>query len=157
MLAQRKTMLDVFQCHEHYLGIFRDTFTRVSDLSGVTLVPVEGSTVVWNFVNAAGGMRGRMIDVEGALHNQPIALNSQVRAYMITRQDFTLALLLSGSPWRLNLNDVRYKVVAPGKKPMFPPQWPEGAITQVIRHRLRNILVLDEVFWLQKIGLRAGN
>ena len=137
------------------LGVFRDRFDRVVELQGFELTPVEGASEVWNFRNPLSGQRGRLLNVKGYLDDAPISLTTRGRAYMITRQDYTLALLFPGAPRRIKLNQARYKVLDVNAKPRYPRHWPTGLVTRVIRMRLRNIIILDESFLLRQIGLRG--
>jgi len=146
----------VFKCRGFHLGVHREPFTRVMELPGLELIPVEGATEVWGFRQPMGGVRGRLIDVVGYLHDDPISLNGHGRTYMVTRQDFTLALLFPGTPFQINLNEVRYKELKPGEKPYYPPNWPQEMVSRVIRYKWNNIIILDEAFLLKQIGLRGG-
>ena len=137
------------------LGVFRDRFDRVVELQGFELTPVQGTSEVWNFRNPLSGQRGRLLNVAGYLDDAPISLTTWGRAYMITRQDYTLALLFPGAPRRIKLNQARYKVLDVNTKPPYPRHWPTGLVTRVIRLRLRNIIILDESFLLRQIGLRG--
>ena len=157
LYSQRKNLLDIYQSQDFYLGIHREPFYRVASLTGLELRPVEGTSEVWQFRQPSGGLQGRLIDVTGYLHDKPIEFGGDGKTYMVTRQDFTLALLFSGNPWRINLNEVRYKELElnPGK--FFPSDWPAGLVSRVIRHKWRNILVLNESFLLKQIGLRTSS
>ncbi len=156
MYVQRKSLLDVFQFHDHHLGLFRESFDRVVELAGFELTPVEGVAEVWNFRGPRSGQRGRLIDVSGFLFEVPVALTTRGRAYMITRQDFTLALLLPGAPQRLKLTDIKYSVVQPRRRRPYPEQWPAELVTRVIRYRWHNIVILNEAYLLRQIGLRGA-
>lgn len=155
---QRKNLLDVFRLTAGYIGVYRETFDRVTELDGFELTPVGDTSDTWEFRNPMTGQRGRLLDVDGHLSDDPIAINTRGRAYMITRQDFTLALLFPGNPQRIRLNESRYKVLHPeaSRRPLFPPEWPEGLVAKVIRMRLRKILILEEIFLLKQIGLRGN-
>jgi len=154
---QRKNVLDVYRLAFGQFGVYRETFDKVTELDGFELTPVKDASEVWEFRNPLTGQRGRLLNVDGYLSENPVALNTQGRAYMITRQDFTLALLFPGRPQRLRLNQTRYKVLDPEKtrRPLFPDDWPREAIGKVIRIRLRKILILEEGFLLKRIGLRG--
>jgi hypothetical protein len=152
---QLKNLLDVHRVHDRYLGLPRDAFERVSELGGFQLTPVNGVPEVWDFRGPATSLRGRLLDVSAHLYGDPVALTSKGRAYMITRQDFTLALMLPGAPWRLRLNETRHKQAPPGARTRLPPAWPPELVTRVIRARFREIVVLNEQFLLEQIGLRA--
>ena len=155
MYTQRKNLLDVYAIHGHYLGVFREAFDRVMELEGFELAPVNGAPEVWEFRNPETGQRGRLLNVSGYLHPDPVALTTKGRTYMITRQDFTLALLFPGAPWRLRLNQTRHKPVALDGRLPYPAEWPREMVTRVIRARFRNIVILNEPFLLEQIGLRA--
>lgn len=156
MYAQRKSLLDVFPFDPFHLGVYRESFDRVAELAGFELTPVEGATEMWNFRNLKSGQRGRLLDVAGFLSDAPVALSTRGRAYMVTRQDFTLALLFPGAPWRIKLSQAKYKVVTAATRPQCPNAWPEKLVTRVIRFRFRNIVIVDEEFLLQQIGLRGS-
>lgn len=155
MYTQRKNLLDVYRVHGHYLGVFREAFDRVLELEGFELTPVNAAPEVWEFRSAEAAIRGRLLNVAGYLHPDPVALTTKGRTYMITRQDFTLALLLPGAPWRLRLNQTRHKPVPVDGRPPYPADWPREMVTRVIRTRFRNIIILNESFLLEQIGLRA--
>lgn len=155
MYTQRKNVLDVYRVHGHNLGVFREAFDRVMELEGFELMPVAGAPEVWEFRNLASGQRGRLLNVAAFLHPDPVALTTRGRTYMITRQDFTLALLFPGASWRLRLNQTRHKTLALDGRPLFPDQWPRELVSRVIRARFRTIVILNESFLLQQIGLRS--
>lgn len=158
MYTQRKNLLDVFKINAVQLGIFRDPFDRVVELEGFVLTPVQGRSEIWEFKNPVTGQRGRLLNVGGYLGDEPVSLNTEGRAYMITRQDFTLALLFPGTPRRIKLNQTRYKIVPgdTGKKSLSPFNWPGELVARVIRLRFRNIFILEEEFLLRQIGLRGS-
>jgi hypothetical protein len=153
--AQRKNLLDVYRVHGVHLGVYREAFDRVMELQGFELVPLAEAPEVWGFRNAAAALRGRLLNVAAYLHAGPVALTTRGRAYLITRQDFTLALLFPGAPWRVNLNRARHKPVALEGHLPYPESWPRELVTRVIRTRFRNVVILNEAFLLQQIGLRA--
>ncbi|HKI98494.1 MAG TPA: hypothetical protein VKB51_08495 [bacterium] len=155
MHAQRKNLLDVYRVHDAYLGIYREAFDRVMELQGFELTPVPEAPEVWEFRNPDEALHGRLLNVAGYLHPDPVALTTKGRAYMITRQNFTLALLFPGSPWRLHLNRTRYKLISQERSMLYPVEWPREMVTRVIRTRFRNLVILNEAFLLQQIGLRA--
>ena len=156
MYIQRKFLLDVFKCRNLYLGVYREPFTRVMELTDLELISVEGASEIWSFRQTLGGLRGRLIDVVGYLHDDPISLNGHGQTYMITRQDYTLALLFPGSPFQINLNEVRHKELNKEEKSYYPSAWPKEMVSRVIRYKWKNIIILDEAFLLKQIGLRAG-
>lgn len=155
MYSQRKNILDIYRVHGHRLGVFRDAFERVMELRGFELTPVNGAPEIWNFRSAESGLRGRLLDVASYLDPEPVSLNTTGRAYMITRQDYTLALLFPGAPSRMRLNETRHTVVPPERMPSLPALWPREMIARVIRTRFRNTVILNEAFLLEQIGLRA--
>lgn len=148
-------MLDVYRVHGHHLAVFREAFDRVLELQGFELTPVNGTPEVWEFRSAEASLRGRLLDVTAYLHSEPVALTTKGRTYMITRQEFTLALLLPGAPWRLRLNQTRHKPVPLEGRLPYPEQWPQELVSRVIRTRFRNVIILNEAFLLEQIGLRA--
>ena len=155
MYSQRKNILDIHRVHGYRLGVFRDAFERVVELKGFQLTPVNGAPEIWNFNSAESGLRGRLLDVVSYLAPEPVSLNTEGRAYMITRQDYTLALVFPGAPTRLRLNEVRHTVVDLQRKQPFPAHWPREMVGSVIRYRLRNTILLNDAFLLEQIGLRA--
>ena len=156
MHNQRKNLLDIYPVGSGHVGIFRDPFEKVMELEGFELTPTENASEIWEFSHPDSGIRGRLLNVEGFLGDEPVSLTTRGRAYMITRQNFTLALLFPGSPRRLKLSESRFKVVAKDSDPgAVLAAWPAAAIDKVIRHRFRNIVILEEAFLLQQIGLRG--
>ena len=154
--AHRKNLLDVYRVNSYQLGVYRESFDKVMQLEGMELTPYEDVSAVWNFRNPTTGQRGRLLNIGGYLSDEPISLNTKGRAYMITRQDFTLALLFPGVPRRYKLNTTRYKLVPKEKQSVFPENWPEELIVRVIRFRFRNVAILNEGFLLREIGLRGS-
>lgn len=146
----------MFQFKEWNLGLYRDAFDEVASLSGFKLAPIEGVREIWNFKSLNSGKRGRMMDISGYLSDEPISLNAKGTAYMITRQDYTLALLLPPALGRLNMNEARYKVMDNPRKTPFPATWSKEMVAKVIRHKWKNIIILDEAYLLGRIGLRKG-
>jgi hypothetical protein len=155
LYTQRKNLLDIYQVHAFRLGIFRDVFDRVVELKGFELTPVEGAPESWEFRIPETGQRGRLLNVGGYLSEDRVSLTTRGRAYMVTRQDFTLGLLFPGTPRRIRLNQTRFKLVPLQPKPPYPARWPQGMVTRVIRLRFRNVIILEESFLLQQIGLRG--
>ena len=155
MLTHRKNILDIFHLGPHQVGIFREPFDLVETLTGYELTPVDGQPEQWTFRNPQTGRRGRMLDMGGFLSQEPIALNTEARAYLITRQDFTLALIFPGKPRRIHLNQSRYTVLEKPEKAGFPSHWPPDMFGRVIRMRFKNIALLNEAFLLEQIGLRG--
>jgi len=155
LYTQRRNLLDIHRVHDLHLGIYREPFDRVMELGGLELKPVNGAPEVWEFRDPASPLHGRLLNVEGFLHPDPVALTTRGRAYMVTRQDFTLALLLPGAPWRLQLARTRHKPVALEGALPYPGEWPRELVSRVIRARFRTIVILDEAYLLQQIGLRA--
>lgn len=156
LYTQRKNLLDIYPIGNHHVGLFRDPFERVMELEGFELTPTQQASEVWEFRHLASGLRGRLLNVESYLEDRPLSLTVKGRTYMITRQDFTLALLLPGRPRRIKLSETRYKVVSGrNSRNPFPVNWPEDAVNRVIRHRFRTITILEEGFLLRHIGLRG--
>jgi hypothetical protein len=155
LYTQRKNELDVYRVHEVYLGVFREAFDRVAELQGFELSPVPGAPEVWEFRDPGSLARGRLLNVEGHLHPDPVSLNTRGRAYMITRQSFTLGLLFPGAPWRVRLSRTRHKAVALEGRMPYPDAWPRELVARAIRLRWRTVVILDESYLLQQIGLRA--
>ena len=156
LIARRNNLLDIYRVDDNRLGIFREPFERVMEFKGFEISQVEGATEVWNFRNSASGQKGRLLNVNGFLNEALNSISTQGRAYMITRQEFTLALFFPGKPRRIKLNQSRYKTVPIEEKKPIPPHWPREMVTRVIRLRFSNIFILDESFLLQQIGLRGS-
>jgi len=157
LYIQRKFLLDVFKYRNLRLGVYREPFTRVMELTALELIPVEGTSEIWGFRRKGEGLRGRLIDVVGYLHDDPISLNGQGRTYMITRQDYTLALLFPGTPTQINLNEIRHKELKKEETSTYPAEWPQETVSRVIRYKWNNIIILDEAYLLKQIGLRPGS
>ena len=117
MPNQRKNLLDIYPVGPGYVGIFRDPFEKVMELDGFELTPTENASEIWEFAHRDSGVKGRLLNVEGFLGNEPMSLTTRGRAYMITRQNFTLALLFPGSHRRLKLSEARFKVVPETPEP----------------------------------------
>lgn len=154
MQAQPKNLLDVYRVHDANLGIFRDEFDRVVGLEGCEFSLDPGEAEIWKFRHMGASLHGRLLNVEAFLHPGLTALSTRGLAYMVTRQDFTLALWFPGNPRRLNLDRTRYKPVVPNGRPLYPEQWPKELVSEVIRTRFRTICILSASFLLQQIGLR---
>ena len=150
----RKNRLDVFPVHATNLGVLRDPFDKVVELSGFQLKPVGNSHCIWDFQHAESQEKGRLLHVEGFLGGGLVSMSVSGTAYMVTRQDFTLALLFSSQPRGMWLNDAKYKVLPKDESKFFPPEWPKEIISRIIRARFRTVVILDESVLLKKIGLR---
>lgn len=156
LYAQRKNLLDVYHVEGVYVGVLREEFERVVGMEGCELSLDPGDAEVWQFRHAGASLHGRLLNVAAFLHPGRVALNTRGRAYTVTRQDFTLALMFPGAPRRLHLDRVRHRVVQlDGRRP-YPEQWPRELVRQVIRTRFRTIVILNESFLLQQIGLRPS-
>ena len=156
LYKQRKNLLDIYQVGANRVGIFRESFERVMELDGFELTPSGDVHEIWNFTNETSGLRGRLINVDGYLADSPLTLSTQGRAYLVTRQEFTLGLFFPGAPKRLKLSEIRYRVL-PDKeqRAALPLLWPVDAVDRVIRHRFRNIIILEDGYFLEQIGLRG--
>ena len=152
--GHRKNVLDIFQIGAFHLGVLREAFDWVEVLQGYELSPVSEHPEQWSFQNRQSGRKGRLLDMGGYLSADPIALNTQARAYMTTRQDFSLALLFPGSPKRIRLNETKYTQVPQRQKVGLPEEWPTEMVRDIIKVRFRHICILDDAFLLQQIGLR---
>jgi hypothetical protein len=124
------------------------------ELSGFRLKPVERSNCIWEFQHAESNEKGRLLHVEGFLSDGLLSMSVKGTAYMITRQDFTLALLFSSPARTMWLSQANYKVLSKDDPKVCPAEWPKEMIARVIRARFRTVVVLDEAFLLEKIGLR---
>ena len=155
MLLAQRNLLDVFRFQNQYLGIYPQAFDQVSMISGMQVQPVEDSQVVWDFRFPRLGKRGRLLDTVGLLEDDEIQLSTQAVAYMITRQSYTLALLMPGTPQQ-------YKLAVDAIKPLnldqlhLPSHWPEDIFSQAMRFHMRKIALLDEQKLLTQIGLRTN-
>ncbi len=151
---QNKNRLDIHKIDNVRLGIFREPFDRVGELAGCSIRPVSGDSSCWDFTNEVTNDRGRLLDVAGMLTGSHITMTSSAVAYMVTRQGYTLALLFPGAPRKLKLNRVRFQLVKDEQKYQYPPGWSRDLIARVIRLRFRNIVIIDENYFLSRIGLR---
>jgi len=52
------------------------------------------------------------------------------------------------------LNQSNYKVLPKDTPNLCPEEWPREMVARIIRARFRTVLVLNEAFLLEKIGLR---
>ena len=152
---QRKTRLDVHQIQAVNLGMFRSAFDRIVELSGFQMQPGDNTGCVWNFQHPESGERGRLLHVEGYLGKGGINISVNGMAYLITRQHFTLALAFPSAPRTMWLTDSNHKVLPNGGEKQFPAEWPKEMIKRVIRSRFRKVVIIDESYLLQKIGLRT--
>lgn len=150
----RKSRLDVHHVQSTYIGIYREPFDKVMEISGFRLKPVERSNCVWEFHHPGSNERGRLLHVEGFLTEELVSMSVKGTAYMVTRQDYTLALLFSSPARAMWLSQSNYKVLPKDGAGICPEEWPREMVARVIRSRFRTVLVLDEAFLLEKIGLR---
>lgn len=152
---QHKTRLDVHRINSVNVGIYRAKFNQVVDLGGIKLVPDDRTGCVWQFSHPGSGERGRMLHVDGYLGDNSVVMSGKGMAYMITRQQFALALAFPNSPRTMWLTEGNHKILPKNDVGMFPPEWPREMIKSVIRLRLRKIVIIDESFLLRQIGLRT--
>ncbi|MEE8396228.1 MAG: hypothetical protein V3S29_09250 [bacterium] len=149
-------LVDIHPIDSTNLGVYREPFDRVVDITGFTLWPVAGSNFVWDFQHPGTLERGRLLHVEGFLKGGSVALNHRGQAYVVTRQDFSLALLFPSTPRRISLGGGNYKILPKDSKKAFPAGWPRALISQIVRARFRTVVIINEAFLLEKIGLRSG-
>ena len=151
----RKNRLDVHQIDSTNLGLYRDSFDRVVELSGFQLQPVQGSGYIWEFQHPPSNERGRLLHVEGFLRDSGMAMSVKGTAYLVTRQDFTLALAFPTSPRSLWLTDGKYKVIPKDEERAYPSAWPHEMVAKIVRSRFRKVVIIDESYLLRMIGLRT--
>jgi len=151
----RKNLLDVFQMGAQNLGVLRESFDWVEPLDGYELRPVPDHPEQWNFHHRSSGRRGRLLDMGGFLSAEPIALNTDARAYLTTRQDFSLALLFPSAPKRIRLNETKHTTITERARPSLPQHWPPAMVRDIIKVRFKQICILDDAFLLEQIGLRT--
>ncbi|MBI3993982.1 MAG: hypothetical protein HY342_11965 [Candidatus Lambdaproteobacteria bacterium] len=151
---QAKNRLDIYRINGVRLGVFREPFDRVGELAGYSVRAVAGNPTCWEFSNPETNEHGRLLDVMGLLCGQHVKLSSNAMAYMVTRQGYTLALLFPGSPRRIRLNLVRFRILKEEKEFAYPEEWPRELIARVIKVRFRQVVIINENFLLSQIGLR---
>ncbi len=151
----RKNRLDVHQIDTTNLAVYRDSFDRVMELSGFQLKPVPGTNFVWEFQHPPTSERGRLLHVEGYLRDGNVSMSVNGIAYMITRQDYTLALVFPTSPRTVWLTESNHKVLPKDGQKAYPATWPKELVAKIIRFRFRKLVIIDESYLLQLIGLRA--
>lgn len=109
------------------------------------LSPTPRSPVVWRYRDP-DGREGRLLNVVGWLDGGLVSVSTRGTLYLRKGGGMDLALYLPEAPKRVELGPKPPKVLSPEgrKKPLVPPQWPKEAVRQVIRYRLRTILLLNE-------------
>jgi hypothetical protein len=150
-----KTRLDVHQIQSVNIGLYRTAFDKIVDLAGFQIQPTDQSGWVWEFQRPDSGGPGRLLHVEGFLSGGGVTISVEGTAYMITRQHFTLALAFPSAPRNMWLSDSNHKVLPKDDELSLPAGWPRELVAKVIRSRFRKVVIIDESFLLQKIGLRT--
>ena len=150
-----RNRLDVYNIQSVNVAIFREAFDRVVELTGFQLQPVKDSTYIWDFQHPETLSRGRLLHVEGFLREGLISMSNRGTAYLVTRQEYSLALVFPTAPRGMRLNKTSFKVISKEDRKAYPSGWPERAVAQVIRSRFRKFVILDEAFLLEIIGLRT--
>ena len=147
--------VDIHQIHSINLGLNRESFERVVDLSGFLLTPFGDTHYIWDFQHPETGEQGRLLHVEGFLGGGGVSFSVKGQAYLITRQGLTLALLFPISSRRKILNPAAYKIIPKTKKKIIPVSWPLEMVSKVIRSNFRQVVIINESFLLEKIGLKT--
>jgi hypothetical protein len=144
--------LDIHRLEDHYIGLFREPFERISPLSGLQLRPGNDDHTIWTFTDAESGLEGRMLNVAGFLMDSQVQLSADGLAYLLRDRGRMLALHLPAHPRRLKLTEANYKVVqAKEGKPLYPESWPKGLVVRVIRTWLYRVAILDEKYLLARL------
>ncbi len=148
-----KQPIDVFSDEDGHLALPVESFRRIFRPAGCRLDPIEGFPVVWQYSEVEPGRGGAVLNVAGFLNGGTMSISSRGWLYEAERDGCSVALFLPGSPKRLHLGETRHRVLAPspGGKPLVPESWPKEAVKQVIRVRLRTIVVLDAAFLLAQV------
>ncbi len=150
----RRNRIDVHPVQSTNLGVVRESFDKVVEFSGFQLKQVEHSHCIWDFHHPESNEKGRLLHVEGFFAGGLISMSVRGTAYLVTRQDFTLALFFSSRPRGMWLNEERYKILPRQAGKSFPPEWPLAMVSRIIRARFRTVVILDEAALLEQIGLR---
>lgn len=151
----RKNRVDVHNVQSTNLGIYREPFDKVVELTGFRLTPVQNSHCIWDFQHSESNEKGRLLHVQGFLAGGMVTMSARGTAYMVTRQNFTLALLFSSPPRGMWLSEEKFKVLPKESSRAYPPDWPQDLISKIIRARFRTVVILNEAALLEKIGLRG--
>ena len=108
------------------------------------LTPNPRSPIVWRFRD--GDLRGRLLNVVGWLEGGLVSVSSAGTMYVRTAGNEAQALYFPGHAVHVELGPKppRVQTAAGRRQPLFPATWPAHAVRQVIRRRLRTIVVLAE-------------
>jgi hypothetical protein len=132
-------------------------------LSGLTarrperleLSPDARAPVVWRFRDA--DLSGRLLSVVGWLDGGLVSVSTAGTLYVAASGGEARALYLPGAGQTVTLgkSPPRTLVTDGRKKPLYPPEWPAGAVSCVIRRRLRTIVVLAKDAMLAELADQA--
>jgi len=136
-----------------WIGLNPDRFDRRRPSRGLELSPTPRSPIVWRYRDPDDGSQGRLLNVVGWLNGGMVSVSTRGTLYLHQGGGTDLALYLPEAPKDIELGPKPPKVLSPQgrKKPRVPPQWPKEAVPQVIRHRFRTILLLNEDLLLDEL------
>jgi len=146
-VTPRTNRYDVYRIQNVHLGVAREAFDRVVNLSGFQLRPTD-QPYLWDFRHSHGGERGRLLHVEGFLGGTSIALLPGSQAYLVEHKGKTRGLLFPPTPKRMRVNYEAHRVVPLEKLKGFPSHWPKQLVSKVLRVRIRDLVLLDQAFLL---------
>jgi hypothetical protein len=145
--------MDVFSDGDGQLALPVAPFRNILRPTGCRLDPMEGFPVVWRYTVGPQDRQGVVLNVAGLLNGGPISISSRGWLYEAERDGRFLALFMPGSPKRLRLGGMRYKVLSPetARTPLYPEGWPKQAVQRVVRVRFRTIVVLNAEYLLAQV------
>jgi hypothetical protein len=138
-----------------WIAIARDGFAeRRAD--GIELSPHPRSPIVWRFRDGAAG--GLLLNVPGWLEGGMVSVATSGTLYVRTSGSGAQALYFPGRAVHVELGPKPPRTLpTEGRKvPLYPEAWPKNVVRQVIRHRLRTVIVLAEEALLAELGGTAA-
>ncbi|MFI5399644.1 MAG: hypothetical protein ACHQZQ_01155 [SAR324 cluster bacterium] len=126
-----------------WIAIAPDGFTERRPV-GLELSPHPRSPIVWRFRD--GDLHGSLLNVAGWLEGGLVSVSTRGTLYVRTVGGEARALYLPGPAVHVDLGPKPPRTLAAGERntPLFPDTWPKTAVRQVIRRRLRTVIVLAE-------------
>jgi len=108
------------------------------------LSPDARAPIVWHFRD--GDLSGRLLNVLGWLNGGLVTMSTQGTLYVHQNGGEVSALYLPGIRHPVDLGPKPPRTLSPDKRkrPLYPQTWPPTAVHQVIRRRLRTIVVLSQ-------------
>ena len=99
---------------------------------------------MWKFRD--GDLNGRVLNVVGWLEGGMVSMSTNGTLYLAGSGESTKALYMPGHGQHVDLGSKPPRTLPANgrKKPLFPDAWPRSAIRQVIRRRLKTIVVLSQ-------------